>query len=798
MPHPALGRAVSGEAICRKVCVVSGNNFTFSQGNLRKLLFAPLYALTAVLSWCVPRSPKIWVFGSGIGVGEGPLAVARLLVEERSDEHVYWMVANEDEAQAAARDNIEPVQRSSWRGFWLTLRAGHIIVSHGVGDVNRFGVVGGHVSLLIHGTPLKKMHLDSAATTTIQAPAIVQRLLRSMYLRATKELSFMTAGSQVTAQRLRSAYRLLPGKVQVLGDPRIDIICEQVAHPQLQRIARATVAELLQLTPETATQSTLILLAPTWRDGAEDTGVPNEEELSKIREFLAETNAYLVVRPHPLGVGAYAQMIGDRVLVLDSQLAHEITPLLAGFDALITDYSSIAVDFSLLSRPIVWFAPDLLSYGASRGLYEPLEVTAQAQVQTNWHDALMRLREVCSEGPERRIAVAHAMQLRQRFIEHSEGGAASRVLAELRASSEPINIPKNAIFFESFYGKQATCNPLALDREISKRHNNFRRYWSVENETVAVPEGAIPVVVGSREWFAARAQSSLVIVNDWLRYGFKRSSRQTVLQTWHGTMLKHLALTRPGVSIRTNIAIRRESRRWNLLLSQNPHATAQFKQSYAYRGEILELGYPRNDRLALSVSHRERLEITQRAAKRALGFAEEDHVVLYAPTWRDRGINAQLLDANLLAEKLPSHWKVMVRGHSREVSALLVSHPRVVDMSTNPDVNDLILAADFFITDYSSLMFDVSVARVPMAFYVPDLATYRDQERGFTFDFENDAPGPLLTNIDELVPVVTAGVVNSAKYDSWCTAFNPHDDGSAARRVVDALERKAILPRSHA
>ncbi|NLB47208.1 MAG: glycosyl/glycerophosphate transferase, partial [Microbacteriaceae bacterium] len=83
------------------------------------------------------------------------------------------------------------------------------------------------------------------------------------------------------------------------------------------------------------------------------------------------------------------------------------------------------------------------------------------------------------------------------------------------------------------------------------------------------------------DWFAARRLATLLVVNDWLRYGFRRGRHQTVLQTWHGTMLNRLALARSGMSLRTRIAVHRESRRWSLLLSQNPHSTEQFRTSYA-------------------------------------------------------------------------------------------------------------------------------------------------------------------------------------------------------------------------
>ena len=94
---------------------------------------------------------------------------------------------------------------------------------------------------------------------------------------------------------------------------------------------------------------------------------------------------------------------------------------------------------------------------------------------------------------------------------------------------------ENAVFFESFYGRNASCNPLAIDRELARRAPGVTRYWSVVDLSVAVPEGAIPVVDGSPEWWRARGSARLLVVNDWLRRRFSRRTGQVVLQTWHGT-----------------------------------------------------------------------------------------------------------------------------------------------------------------------------------------------------------------------------------------------------------------------
>lgn len=793
---------------------MSAGGLNFASANLAKLLALPKFALAWLLAWFVPRTVNRWVFGSGIGVAEGALAVAQELRASDAEARIFWAVADDAEAVAARDAGFEAVPRHSWAGFWATLRAGQVVVTHGHGDANRFGIFGARVTHLIHGAPLKRLHLDSPVTTAFAGPRALRPLLQWMYRAGSTRVELFVAGSITAAERLRSAYRVAPGRVRVLGDPRDDVLARQAADPALAAAARSEVRTRLGLPNETdpaGSPEPLVLYAPTWRDGEVDPAVPTPQEAEAIHQLMERLGARLVIRSHPLGAGAYDAVWGPRVHALGADLARDITPLLGAFDAVITDYSSIAIDFALLARPIVWFAPDLETYVARRGLYEPLEVTTAGHVQRTWASTLDRLSTVLSAGSRgERTARADARALAARFHQYPEGGAARRVLAEIRRLGLPAaqRVPAGGIFFESFYGRQVSCNPLALDREIAAAHPELPRYWSVTSERITVPPGATPVLVGGPDWHAARAGARLLVVNDWLRFRFRRRRGQWVLQTWHGTMLKHLALGRPEIGLRTRIAIRRESRRWSMMLSQNSHSTAQFRTSYAFRGEIAETGYPRDDRLARALAGDERSPIAVAAARRALGVAADAKVLVYAPTWRDSGVALiDALDVRALAAELGDDWLVVARGHTRTQGFGSYAGPesRVIDASAHPDVNDVILAADLLITDYSSVMFDAAVARVPMAFFVPDLVAYRDRERGFTFDFEATAPGPLLSD--------RAGVVRCARELAehgtdapwlgefapsarrWRERFVPHDDGHAAQRVVTLLEARGALPR---
>lgn len=785
---------------------MSTAGFTFARGNLSKLLAVPQYVLSMVLSWFVPRVAARWAFGSGVGVGEGALAVARALHAEDSAAEIVWLVADEAESEDARAAGFTPVLRRGWAGFWATLRAGQVMVTHGLGDVNRFGVTGARVIQLWHGAPLKRLHLDSPVTTAVRGPALVRALLKRMYLAGAREVDLYVAGSPLAADRLRSAFRVDPGKVRVLGDPRDDVLAQQAADPAAATAARAALDQRLGAEGRVAESSRVLLYAPTWRDGEEDPALPSPTEIAAIRAALDELDAQLVVRPHPLGRGAYEALEGGRVHLLGSERARDLTPLLGAFDTVITDYSSTAIDFSLLGRPIVWFAPDLERYTSTRGLYEPLEVTSGGRVEREWAGVLRRLGELTPGSSASRAAEAETRALAARFHAFPGGGAAGRVLAAARRLALPARelVATDGVFFESFYGRQVSCNPLALDRQIAARFPDLPRYWSVTSERQSVPDGAHPVLVGGPEWHAARRYARLLVVNDWLRYGFRRRRGQVVLQTWHGTMLKHLALGRPNVGLRTRLAIRRESRRWSLMLSQNPHATEQFRTSYAFRGEILETGYPRADRLARGVLGDGRNPIVVGAARAALGVPAGARVLAYAPTWRDAGLTVvDGLDVARLAADLGEDWVVVARGHTRThgFGGYGTAGGRVIDASQHPDVNDVILAADVLVTDYSSIMFDAAVARVPMLFFVPDLATYRDRERGFTFDFEREAPGPLLADRDAVIDCArelaehgtAASWLRPEAAAAWRERFAPHDDGHAAERVVAALVERGAL-----
>jgi CDP-glycerol glycerophosphotransferase (TagB/SpsB family) len=405
---------------------------TFAAGNAKKLLALPFYGLGALASLVVRRRRDRWVFGSGPGIGEGALALYRTARAADPSLALLWLARDERDLAAATALGVPAVLKSSRAGLWNTLRAGVIVVTHGFGDANRYGLRGAFVVQLWHGIPLKLINLDSPATLRtrfLPDAAPVRRLLRAMYRTAARSIDIMPAASEVSAKRLRTAFDLPANRVVVTGDPRDDVLVAGDA------AARKTVARALLFSQLGSTDAgrRVLLYAPTWRDGEVDPGIPTAAEWRAIVQQLEASDSLLVVRPHPHGVGDYAAgfALSDRVVLLDGARCTDVTPVLSAVDLLITDYSSIAFDFALTGRPIVFLAPDVASYSASRGLYADYATFSGGTETASWTELLGLIDRADSDAATLARLTAHAAQLAHDHHAFRDGGNTARVYGQI-------------------------------------------------------------------------------------------------------------------------------------------------------------------------------------------------------------------------------------------------------------------------------------------------------------------------------------------------------------------------------
>lgn len=352
----------------------------------------------------------------------------------------------------------------------------------------------------------------------------------------------------------------------------------------------------------------------------------------------------------------------------------------------------------------------------------------------------------------------------------------------------PVN-PK-IIVFESFIGRQYSDNPRAIYDYIKKYYPQYRCYWSVDKKSAdKFPEELEIIKKGTVKWFYIMAKANYWIANSRIPLWVTKPKKTTYIQTWHGTPLKKLALDMDmSTSTLRNPEVyqeefRQETQRWDYLISPNSYSSAIFKQCFDFKNDMIESGYPRNDYLINCHTIENQTKI-----KEKLGIPKDKKIVLYAPTWRDGIKFESTLDLKKMQQALGEEYFLLIRLHYlvTEVTGIDGQIDFVKNVTDYPDINDLYLISDLLVTDYSSTFFDYAVLKRPMIFYCFDLEEYKNVLRGFYFDFEKEAPGPIVTTTDEVIQAIQASNRLSVP-EEFVERFTQLEDGQATKRVVEKI-----------
>ncbi|GAA3148683.1 hypothetical protein GCM10010449_79130 [Streptomyces rectiviolaceus] len=372
--------------------------------------------------------------------------------------------------------------------------------------------------------------------------------------------------------------------------------------------------------------------------------------------------------------------------------------------------------------------------------------------------------------------------------------------ADLRRPLDP-----HLAVYGAYWNRGISCNPAAIHAKARELAPHIRGVWVVSSRHKSrVPAGVEYVVEGSRRYWQAMARATYLINNSSFPGGFTKRPGQVYLQTHHGTPLKKMGLDQRRYPAGTHgISFQKvldHTDQWDFSLSANPHSTEVWERVYPSTSyQALEAGYPRND-VYFTAGDGEIARIREE-----LGVADGRTVLLYAPTHRDyqKGFSPRI-DLERFVRAIGPSYVVLVRAHYfYGADAGLRGHPQLVDVTGHARVEDLCLAADALVTDYSSLMFDYACLDRPIVTYAPDWQAYR-LARGTYFDLlsgrAGETPGAVATTEDELAEVFLNGEWDSAEATALRKAFRarfcPYDDGGAADRVVRRLFLEGQAPRS--
>ncbi len=299
------------------------------------------------------------------------------------------------------------------------------------------------------------------------------------------------------------------------------------------------------------------------------------------------------------------------------------------------------------------------------------------------------------------------------------------------------------------------------------------------------------MVPGTRRYWSVLARATYFFNNVNFPDHLVKRPGQIHVMTHHGTPpLKIMGMDQqnyPAAAQGLNFdKLLKRVDRWDWSVSANPHSTEVWSRAYPGTARPLETGYPRNDVFATATAEqiariREDLASAPRSARRALRATHRD----YEAEFTNR------LDLDRFCAAVGPDTVVLMRAHYFYGGSGEPENASVIDVSAHPRVEDLCLASDALVTDYSSVMFDYAHLNRPIVVLAPDWDTYRTV-RGVVFDLlsgrPGETPGAVAMDTDELAEIFTGGAWNSPENEALLKAFKerfcPYDDGRASERVV--------------
>ncbi len=339
-------------------------------------------------------------------------------------------------------------------------------------------------------------------------------------------------------------------------------------------------------------------------------------------------------------------------------------------------------------------------------------------------------------------------------------------------------IRKNRLLFIAYNGLQYTCNPKYFYNYVRRSNIDVQTVWVLGNN-VEVPDdlkSSIIIQPYTLKYLYYAMTSKVIITNESIASYIPLRNKQIFINTWHGGgVYKSSGLGGNATPSKYEIySAKLMSKSLTWFLSSSRAFSDNMSNFYLIpKSKMLNIGMPRNDILY----SKNDIEKSKSQLRKELGIDEGLSVVVYTPTFRNSvgDDKALVLDLDVLSllsvleQKFGKPFIFILRGH--HASKIDKQAFRGIDLSSYPDGQKIICAADVLISDYSSILWDFSLTSKPCFVYAQDSDSYTSIDRGFTSDI-NTWPFPVAKNNDELYKNIIEYDGNNYK----CKVSQHHDE----------------------
>lgn len=349
------------------------------------------------------------------------------------------------------------------------------------------------------------------------------------------------------------------------------------------------------------------------------------------------------------------------------------------------------------------------------------------------------------------------------------------------------------IIFASFGGRKYDDSPKAIYEEILKdnRFDDYRLIWAfMKPEKYNIPRGE-KVKIDTFNFYKKLLKARVWVTNSSMTRGLNFSGINSFeLNTWHGSAIKKMGSERNkgnnSFGLKNN---KKNENNQSIMLAQGQYDIDVFSCAFNRPADSFRIiGLPRNDELTRATPDE------QSRIKEKLGIAADKKVILYAPTFReydrDKGNNCIFtppINLQKWRDCLGYKYVLLFRAHYEVAKVMeIVDDDIIKDVSSYPNLNELMIASDLLVSDYSSIFFDYSIQEKPMLCFAYDYDKY-ERERGMYFDIRKELDGNS-NDEDQLI----ASIINL----NWDKAIETsrkfsqkfiEEAGNASRKSVDII-----------
>tara|TARA_Y100001970_G_scaffold119963_1_gene148763 strand:+ start:5374 stop:6501 length:1128 start_codon:yes stop_codon:yes gene_type:complete len=309
-------------------------------------------------------------------------------------------------------DNKSAVNFYSFSGILYWLRARFIVVHHGTRDIPFSYSIDYSRRKLVnvwHGIPVKNLGYK-----------IKNQSDASLQFEFDKYWS-MICSSKIDSLAMQSCFKKSKKNMWLTGLPRNDLLFYDEEH------FSKDLNEGLTWLNNQLNQRHMILYMPTWRENVGHNPKFSKEEINQLKLLLKSKNAVLGVKIHPNAPSINFDSLP--VIHLSECPSQEVGLFLRKADILVTDYSSVWIDFLLLDRPIVSFCPDLLNYKENRGFLYDYENIFPGKINETFESFMEELQESFSSP-----IIDEQIVIKQLFHQFLDGQNSERVSKKILSS----------------------------------------------------------------------------------------------------------------------------------------------------------------------------------------------------------------------------------------------------------------------------------------------------------------------------------------------------------------------------